>query len=213
MTDRGAERFSRFLNKFVSDDISTGPAAGWTDEDTRNLIGHPSPSFTEFLSTHARTSYGGGLLRFLLPDETPSLLSWNGETGWGLDWPRWRRHLVVFAYDWMGRQFTFDRQRLDNASKEPMINILEPGTGEVLEIPEDFYGFINRELVDYEDAALAAGFYREWRAAGGAVPTVKQCVGYRIPLFLGGQDDISNMELSDMEVYLSLCGQLSSQIS
>ncbi len=35
-----------------------------------------------------------------------------------------------------------------------------------------------------------------------------ECVGYRKPLFLGGQDVIDNLEISDMEVYWSLCGQL-----
>lgn len=35
-----------------------------------------------------------------------------------------------------------------------------------------------------------------------------QCVGYKVPLFLNGQDDIDNRELSDMEVYWGLMGQM-----
>ncbi|WP_434798222.1 T6SS immunity protein Tdi1 domain-containing protein [Terrisporobacter vanillatitrophus] len=36
-------------------------------------------------------------------------------------------------------------------------------------------------------------------------------MGYKVPLFLGGEDDISNLEEIDMEVYWSVTGQLNSQ--
>ena len=35
-----------------------------------------------------------------------------------------------------------------------------------------------------------------------------ECVGYRVPLFLGGQDVVDNLEVSDLGVYWSLCAQL-----
>ena len=35
-----------------------------------------------------------------------------------------------------------------------------------------------------------------------------QCAGYKVPLFLGGEDSIHNLELSDIEVYWSLMAQL-----
>jgi hypothetical protein len=34
------------------------------------------------------------------------------------------------------------------------------------------------------------------------------CVGFRSPLFLGGQDSVDNLELTDLDVYWSLSGQL-----
>jgi hypothetical protein len=33
-------------------------------------------------------------------------------------------------------------------------------------------------------------------------------VGYGVPLFLGGQDVVDNLELTDLDVYWSVCGQL-----
>jgi hypothetical protein len=33
-------------------------------------------------------------------------------------------------------------------------------------------------------------------------------VGYRVPLFLRGQDDIANLELVDIDVYWTIVGQL-----
>jgi hypothetical protein len=41
--------------------------------------------------------------------------------------------------------------------------MLEPGTGEVLEIPTTFMAFHEEELVDYQDAALAVEFFNQWR--------------------------------------------------
>jgi len=35
-----------------------------------------------------------------------------------------------------------------------------------------------------------------------------QCVGYITPLFLGGQDEFENFEISDLEVYWAINGQI-----
>lgn len=35
-----------------------------------------------------------------------------------------------------------------------------------------------------------------------------RCAGYVIPLFLGGADDITNLEDSDMEVYWNIMTQI-----
>jgi Domain of unknown function (DUF1851) len=35
-----------------------------------------------------------------------------------------------------------------------------------------------------------------------------QCVGYQVPLFLGGKDSLENLEITDLDVYWSLSGQL-----
>lgn len=42
---------------------------------------------------------------------------------------------------------------------------------------------------------------------GGDIPHDK-CVGYKVPLFLNGEDNISNLELSDIEVYWGIMGQM-----
>lgn len=43
--------------------------------------------------------------------------------------------------------------------------------------------------------------WNDWLASGGLHPTYGQCIGYKVPLFLGGKDDVSNLELSDLDVY------------
>jgi len=86
--------------------------------------------------------------------------------------------------------------------------MLEPGTGEALEIPCNLLTFHDDELIHHAEEALAAGFYAQWLDEGGAMPRYDQCVGYKRPLYLGGNDGVENVELSDLDVHWSLSGQL-----
>jgi hypothetical protein len=117
------------------------------------------------------------------------------------------RVTCAFGYDWLGRHFALDRGRMEGL--EPMVVMLEPGTGEVLDMPATFRTFHDEVLVDQGDAALAKSFFDAWRAANpGVALDHAACVGYRVPLFLGGVDDLENLEVTDLEVYWSLSGQL-----
>jgi hypothetical protein len=40
------------------------------------------------------------------------------------------------------------------------------------------------------------------------MPDRRQCVGYKIPLFLGGEDGPDNFEISDLDVYWHITAQL-----
>lgn len=86
---------------------------------------------------------------------------------------------------------------------------MEPGTGEALEIPLTFSAF-HDQLGDLREPALAAGFFEQWSSANPALLPVApaDCVGYRVPLFLGGKDTVDNLEVIDLAVYWSVCGQL-----
>jgi hypothetical protein len=41
---------------------------------------------------------------------------------------------------------------------------------------------------------------------------VTECIGYRVPLFLGGSDTVENLEKVDLDVYWHLHGQLIQKI-
>ncbi|MBB6626240.1 DUF1851 domain-containing protein [Nocardioides sp. KIGAM211] len=126
--------------------------------------------------------------------------------------PAFSERVQCFAVDWLGRQFAVDRSRPDRDG-QPQILMLDVGVGEVLEMPGSLRDFHESELIDYHDAALASSYYSQWRRDSGdtAPLTSTECVGYRIPLFLGGVDDTSNLERSDADVYWSLCGQMLSR--
>jgi hypothetical protein len=38
------------------------------------------------------------------------------------------------------------------------------------------------------------------------------CVGYKVPLFLGGADGLANLEVIDLSVYVEICGQLRNKV-
>ncbi len=86
--------------------------------------------------------------------------------------------------------------------------MFEPGTGDALEIPCSIDTFHDEELIEYGDAALASDFHKRWLDDGGSAPGYGQCVGYKKPLFLGGADELINLEMSDIDVYWHLMGQL-----
>lgn len=123
--------------------------------------------------------------------------------------PQFKDRIECFAFDWLGRMFALDSKRSVNG--EPGVLMLEPGTGQALEIPATFLSFHCEELIEYADAALAKTAYEQWRKENPAPLAHTECAGYKVPLFLGGEDTVSNMERVDMEVYWELCTQLLKQ--
>lgn len=154
-----------------------------------------------FLQTFAGRSFNRGLYRVHTPQ---SMLQWNQLALKAF--PELPKGIFCFGYDWLGRQFCLDPSRME--SGEPLVVMLEPGTGDYFEIPTSFQQFHNEELVNHADAALANGFHADWLKASNQVPAHSQCVGYNHPLFLGGNDDIANLTLSDMRIYWDVMVQL-----
>jgi len=91
--------------------------------------------------------------------------------------------------------------------------LFELGFGDALNVPTNFSTFHDSELIEDKEAALAYSVFQQWLSKGSPAPRRDQCVGYRIPLFLGGKDDLENLEVTDMEVYWAITGQLLAQTS
>jgi hypothetical protein len=190
--------FDRFRAEYAPLRGDGSGGSGWQHESLASVDG-----YSDFASEFAGATFAGGLYRVHDAESGPLALMLISET-----FPEFAGRTCPFGYDWLGRQFAVDSGRV--AGGQPQVLLLEPGTGEALEIPLAFGGFHDEELVEYADAALATDFFETWSAANaGRLPLRRdQCVGYRVPLFLGGQDVVDNLELSDIEVYWSVCGQL-----
>jgi hypothetical protein len=190
--------FEQFRAKYsaLRDAKTTGSA--WYNERFSGVEG-----YGEFVAEFAGASFVGGLYR-VHDDQTGQL----GLTLIAEAFPEFATRVCPFGYDWLGRQFAVDSGRI--SSGQPQVLLLEPGTGEALEIPLPFSIFHDEELVNHTNASLAAEFFQTWSASDNQPLPLRrdQCVGYKIPLFLGGQDVIENLELSDIDVYWSICGQL-----
>jgi Domain of unknown function (DUF1851) len=189
--------FDRFMSRFRL--VPFGQEAGvvWLDPGLLLATG-----YLELASQFAGCSFENGLYR-LHDDRT-------GPLGLALieqAFPDFARRARPFGYDWLGRQFALDAGRIEDG--EPLVLMMEPGTGETLEVPLPFEGF-HEHLDELREPALAAGFFAQWVSANPAQLPLRsgECVGYRVPLFLGGQDTVANLEVIDFEVYWSLCGQL-----
>lgn len=146
-------------------------------------------------------SFDRGLYRLILPSEVSR---WNDRLA--VPFPAFGGRVICFGFDWLGRIFAADRERLEK--KSPGVVMFEPGTGEALEIPCNVTTFHEEELLEYRDAALASDFHDRWLTSGGSVPEYSQCIGYKKPLFLGGSDELNNLVVSDIDVYWHLAGQL-----
>lgn len=161
------------------------------------------PGYAEFAAEFAGATFGGGLYRVHDATTGPLAQAWVSGA-----FPELAEVATVFGYDWLGRQFAVDRAREQDG--QPEVVMIEPGSGEALEIPTTFVGFHDGVLVQMPDAALAVEYFGEWVADGEGARALErhECVGYAKPLFLGGEDDVPNLEITELAPYWAFQGQL-----
>lgn len=147
-------------------------------------------SIDEFLKTYSGETFLNGLYRIHKSDEVAKWTEIIRKS-----FPKYNGKILVFAFDWLGRNFALDIER-------NVVLIFEPGTGELLNTQVNFINFHNEEIPEYHDACLASDFFNEWYDENNHyILQHNECAGYKVPLFLNGEDAIENLEVSDMEVY------------
>lgn len=186
--------FENFLKTFPQDQL--GDSAG-----TNKALASNEKALSQVLKSLGGGSFGGGIYRVI---QVADLNVWAQRVS--LAFPMFEERITCFGYDWLGRVFAEDPARLVGGL--PGVVMFEPGTGESLEIPSNILTFHDEELLQFGDAALATSFYQQWLEQGGKRPTARECVGYKQPLFLGGKDDVENLELCDVDVYWHISCQL-----
>ncbi|OJH42806.1 T6SS immunity protein Tdi1 domain-containing protein [Cystobacter ferrugineus] len=192
------ERFSRKYQLTFQETLATG--GDLTVSPLERI-----PGFEEFMARYEGATFDHGLYRVHLREQRTRWTARAEEA-----FPTLKGRVSCFAYDWLGRQFALDNARRQGG--QPLILLLEIGTGEILEIPLTFADFHENELVDDPDAALLPGLFQDWLALKHNPPRPHECVGYKTPLFLGGADTLDNMESTDMDVYWTLFGQMLAKV-
>lgn len=147
------------------------------------------------------TTFGGGVLRVHSPEE--SLRARSLVAGMFREYAE----VVPVAKDWLGRQFALDFAGVGARR----LLLFEPGSAEVFDVGCGIERLFDVEMVDDPATFLAADLFAEWRRAGGAMPLSSQCVGFKVPLFFGGEGAVENLEVSDEEVYWNVMGQLAGE--
>ena len=150
-------------------------------------------------------SFNDGLYRVYRGDEITAVTKTVVDA-----FPEYADQIIVFAADWLGRQFAVDYGRTEGG--KPLVLLIEVGAGEAAQIPCSIIQFHNEELTEYQDDALALPFFKQW-AKGDPKSEVgySDCIGYKVPLFLGGEDTVENLERINMALYIDVCGQLRSK--
>lgn len=187
-------------DSFLDNYIKSSQIENISDIDLLNKIEPYANGFSELMASYGGVTFNEGLYRL---HTVQDILKWSQLIE--EEFTSYKDRAICFGYDWLGRHFALDKSRVEN--NQMLILLLEPGTGEAMQIPANFSTFHNEELVEYQNEALASEFYEEWNNTGGVKPSHTECIGYKVPLFLNGSDTVDNLELSDMEVYWSVCGQ------
>ncbi|MBB3696573.1 DUF1851 domain-containing protein [Flammeovirga yaeyamensis] len=112
---------------------------------------------------------------------------------------------IPFAYDFYGRQYASN-------VNDDTITMFDPSDGEKyfldnMPISEFFNEFVveNREEpCGYSDFKSLSNLY-------GEILRSSDCLGFKKLLFLGGEDELENLEVQDMEMYWELNKQLKHQ--
>jgi len=185
--------FETFKRHFLLDSgsISTGQVSD------ASLPPDAAKLFGEF----GGSSFNGGLYRVA---RVSDLDTWESRISYAF--PEFKDRVTCFGYDWLGRVFAVDEKRLEGG--KPGVVMFEPGTGQALKIPANIETFHDNELVNFDEAALAVDFYQRWHKIARTKLEYDQCAGYKKPLFLGGADDVRNLEASDIDVYWHILGPL-----
>jgi hypothetical protein len=115
----------------------------------------------------------------------------------------------AFAFDWLGRELAVD---FGKDGTGDLVICVDPGGGEYLttDCPFDEW----HDAVAGEEDPLAYPFYEEWRVAHPDVGPLgfDQAIGYQVPLFLGGKDEVANLEIVSRDAYFEICTQLAHKV-
>lgn len=151
----------------------------------------PDPELRYFFETLGGRSFNGGLYRTVHPAD---LRLWNGRIR--LAFPDYAAGIICFGYDWLGTAFALKPARLEEG--RPGVAMFDLASGDAMEVSANLITFHEKAVFDRSEETLVASFYEKWRASGGAAPAYDQCIGFKVPLFLGGEEEVDNLEVSTL---------------
>lgn len=160
----------------------------------------PSDGVGTLLEVLGGRSYNAGLYRI---HNRVSAAHWAPIISEGFPSRPSRAH--AFGFDWQGRQFCVDQG-------SNLVVLFDPETRESYATNLSLFDFHDRELVECGDEALSSFVFGQWSATQSAPLRFDECVAYRIPLMLSGEEVLENRQRCNMEVYWSFCTQIHEQI-
>lgn len=153
--------------------------------------------YRTFIIAFGGTQFGGGLFTAFAKAD---IRYWEEKVA---DvFPEHKGSFLLFGHDWMGRCYAIDR-----FSEEEKILIFDPGALEVYDIPLKFRDFVNKAIPMNPNECLAIDGFMKWHGISKCDISDIECVSYKIPPFLGGADEIANLEVSKLVDYWKIIGR------
>lgn len=155
----------------------------------------------EILEKYGGATFNNGLYR---------IHSFKSSVKWALItaeyFSQYQNKIYPFGFDWMGRQFCL-------STSNDILFMFDPGTGESFELKQTLTLLHNEDFVNDTDDMLSINLFNKVLTFYNITGIeYDECLGYKVPLFLGGKDDIENYELQNMEVYWHIENQLHNKI-
>lgn len=159
--------------------------------------------FAEFMAQYRGCTFGGGVYRVHTAETSEAIAPHVVE-----EFPGYRDRITLFGFDWIGRQFGLDAKVQEDG--EPAILMLEADTGDALGIPANFRTFHEVEAVDYPDDVFLVNLFTQWREAAPRPQLLShdEIAGFQVPMFMGGDVVLENLDATSMQVHWSLTAQL-----
>ena len=149
-------------------------------------------SIDEFLENTSGKSFLNGLYTIFKQEDVEK---WNGIIG--EYFPDYKGSFLFFVYDWMGRIFV-----IENNSN--MVKMFDPEERTCYATDMDIVKF-HEEIVNDTDGMLSLNYFNQWlEKNNNKIIKYGECVGFKVPLFLGGKDELDNLEEIDMDVYWTM---------
>jgi hypothetical protein len=183
--------FKAFLTKFsITSEYPRGK-----DEDIFSSV--PFELF-ELLRLMGGSTFDKGLYR---------IHTFKSSVKWSIQladyFPSYKNQIFPFGYDWLSRQFCIDKSN-------QVIYMFDPATIEDFKLNKSLSAFHNEDVVN--DLFAVDLFKNVCSYCKLRTLDYDDCLGYKVPLFLSGKDNIENHEKQNIEVYWHFTTQLHVQI-
>lgn len=175
---------------------------------TRKVYEHPTlmrcKNYKEFAEKYAGASFNEGIFRFYDSESGPAMQQIVEDTFFK-GYPTTH---IVFASDWLGKQYAIDPE--DVVDGEPQITMFDVEENTGFAIPMSFWIFLEEGLLEYRDITVCFDLFEDWLESNdySKLTSPYNCAGMTVPASLGGECDVDNLAVIDMEVYWSLTSQI-----
>lgn len=160
------------------------------DIDFCNLLKSKYPDIYFLLNQLGGKSFNKGLYRI---HSLESSFEWTAFIK--QIFPEYSDDIVVISYDWYGRQFAINIKEIN------LIHMYDPATFEYFNIHDNISEFHNLTITDSDEDLLLNEEFQDWLKVENHLLDIIECVGFKVPLFMNGQESLSNTERINMKFY------------